>query len=137
MSKPSQKKVPHHLWSAVTPPPLSLPKKKFQAQTEMFFKIFGMRKPPLHPSLRNVQTQAEKFLKKFGIRQPPPPLSEKCPSMNRTKTSFPQKVWIWLRSPPLWKNSKQKQIFSRDGFPYYPSLRFHGKLFYFSFFPSM
>ena len=44
MSKPKQKKVPHHLWNQATPP------------------LF----------LKNFQTQAEKFLKKFGLRHSPP-----------------------------------------------------------------
>ena len=36
--------------------------------------------------------------------------------MNRTKRSSKSLDWD-MTPPPLWKNSKQKQIFFSDGFP--------------------
>ena len=90
--------------------------------------------PPLF--LKNVQTQTKKFLKSFGTRSPPPlfgkiprhkqkssskslvlgnptPLSEKCPNMNRTKKFLKMFGFRHDPPPPLWKNSKRKQIFFR------------------------
>ena len=90
------------------PPPRPLTLKCPSSSRKVPQTFWNLATPP--PFLKNVQTQGEKFLQKFGIEQTP--FSEKMSKHERNKKVL-KKFGFGHDPPPLWKNSKQKQIFLR------------------------
>ena len=75
--------------------------------------------PPSPEKMSKRKQKSSLKVLESGNTTPPPALPEKGPNINRTKGSSKSFVFGHDLPPsPILKKKKQKQIFSRDGFPY-------------------
>ena len=106
--KTKQKKVPHHLWNQVTPPPHL--EKFFKQKQKRSSNSLELGNPPLSEKIPNVGRKVPQSV----WNQATPPLTEKCPSINRTKKFL--NMFGFEHEPPL-ERTKTNSDFSLDGFP--------------------